>query len=101
MICADREFPEPATQLIRGSERLYVRRDPKRRTQDAGIRQYGWRGYGELSWTRRRQFPSLHLRCLAGWQAADTVIARAGEEEQLLVVHFDLDKIREFRAAES
>jgi hypothetical protein len=35
----------------------------------------------------------------SGKRRSDTVIGRAGEEE-ILLVHFDVDKIREFQTAE-
>ena len=31
----------------------------------------------------------------------DTVVGRTGEEEEILLVHFEVDKIQEFRTAES
>jgi predicted amidohydrolase len=40
----------------------------------------------------------------AAWKdgkAQDTLVAAAGEHEEVLVVHFDMDEIRAFRIAES
>jgi len=53
---------------------------------------------GSLSSAWRRP-GGTHGRRSSGKPRSDTVIGRAGEEE-LLLVHFDVDKIREFQRAE-
>jgi len=76
MICADREFPEPATQLmLHGAELIVV---PNACTCDqirsAGLKTRAFDNMVGVDMANYpgpgpRQFPSLHLRCLAGWQA--------------------------------
>jgi predicted amidohydrolase len=70
MVCADREFPEAASQLmLNGAELIVV---PNACTWD-DIRTAGLK----------------------------TLIARAGEHEEILLATFDVDEIRQFRSTES
>src|SRR5258708_26824352 len=108
MICADREFPEAATQLmLNGAELVVV---PNACTWDeirtAGLKT---RAFENLVGIAMTNYPGLNSgssqahSCVA-WragQSVDTLIAKAGEQEQILVATFDIDDIRAFRKAES
>lgn len=108
MICADREFPEAASQLmLHGAELVIV---PNSCTWDeirtAGLKT---RALENLVGIAMTNYPGLTLgssqahSCVA-WragQSVDTLIARAGEQEQILLATFDLDDIRAFRKTES
>ncbi|MGO9271562.1 MAG: carbon-nitrogen hydrolase family protein [Terriglobia bacterium] len=109
MICADREFPEPATQLmLNGAELIVV---PNACGWDdirtAGLKT---RAFENLVGVAMANYPapvnngnSRAYTC-AAWKdgkAQDTLIASAGEQEEVLVVRFDVDEIRTFRNAES
>ena len=108
MICADREFPEPATELmLAGAELIIV---PNACTWDeiraAGLKT---RAFENLVGMAMANYPgpmkgrSQAHTCIA-WKdgsARDTLIATAGEQEEILVITFDLDEIRAFRASES
>jgi predicted amidohydrolase len=108
MICADREFPEAATQLmLNGAELVIV---PNACTWDenrtAGLKT---RAFENLVGVAMTNYPGLSRgssqahSCVA-WRAGrsvDTLIARAGEHEQIFLASFDLDDIRTFRRAES
>jgi predicted amidohydrolase len=108
MICSDREFPEAATQLmLNGAELIVV---PNACTWDetraAGLRT---RAFDNLLGIAMTNYPgpgagnSQAYTCVA-WRDGkpqDTLIGRAGEDEEVLLVRFDVDAIREFRAAES
>jgi N-carbamoylputrescine amidase len=108
MICSDREFPEPATQLmLNGAELVVV---PNACTWDdiriAGLKT---RAFDNMVGVAMANSPgpsagnSRACTCVA-WQGGrpqDTVLGRAGEEEEILLARFELDEIREFRASES
>jgi predicted amidohydrolase len=109
MICADREFPEPATELtLNGAELIIV---PNACEWDdiraAGLKT---RAFENLVGVAMANYPkplnngnSQACTCLT-WRdgkAQETVIARAGEREELLLAIFDIDEIREFRKAEA
>jgi len=108
MICADREFPEAATQLmLHGAELVVV---PNACTWDevrtAGLKT---RAFENLFGIAMTNYPSSNRgssqahSCVA-WREGrpvDTLIARAGEQEQIVVANFDLDDIRAFREAEA
>jgi len=108
MICADREFPEPATQLmLNGAELVIV---PNSCTWDE-IRTAGFktRAFENLVGMAMTNYPGLNRgssqahSCVA-WRAGlptDTLISKAGEQEQILLATFDLDDIRAFRKTES
>jgi predicted amidohydrolase len=109
MICADREFPEAAGQLmLNGAELIIV---PNACTWD-DIRTSGLktRAFENLVGIAMVNYPqpvnngnSQAYTC-AAWRegkSIDTVIAKAGEREEILLATFDMDEIREFRSAES
>jgi predicted amidohydrolase len=109
MICADREFPEPATQLmLNGAELVVV---PNACDWDE-VRSAGLltRAFENLVGVAMANYPrpqnngnSRAYSCVA-WQgrtAKSPLIAVAGEDEQVLIAKFDLDEIREFRKSES
>ncbi|HKN61587.1 MAG TPA: carbon-nitrogen hydrolase family protein [Candidatus Acidoferrales bacterium] len=107
MICADREFPEAATQLmLHGAELVVV---PNACTWDeirtAGLKT---RAFENLVGIAMTNYPGLNRgnsqahSCLA-WragQSVDALIAEAGEQEQILLATFDVDDIRAFRKTE-
>lgn len=108
MICADREFPEAATQLmLNGAELIVV---PNACTwdeiRDAGLRT---RAFENLVGVAMANYPGPGMgnsqahSCVAwrGGQSVDTLIAKAGEREQVLLAALDIDEIREFRKTES
>jgi predicted amidohydrolase len=107
MICADREFPEAATQLmLHGAEIVVV---PNACTWDeirtAGLKT---RAFENLVGIAMTNYPGLDRgssqahSCVA-WragQSVDTLIAKAGEQEEILLATFDVDDIRAFRKTE-
>lgn len=108
MICADREFPEAATQLmLKGAELVIV---PNACTWDeirtAGLRT---RAFENLVGIAMTNYPgsdggsSQGHSCVAdrAGHSVDTLIAMAGEPEQILLATFDVDDIRAFRQKES
>lgn len=108
MICSDREFPEPATQLmLNGAELIVV---PNACTWDevrtAGLKTRAFDnmvGIAMANYPGPRAGNSQAYTCVA-WRAGDpqdTLIAKAGEKQETLLVRFDIEAIREFRAAES
>jgi predicted amidohydrolase len=109
MICADREFPEPATELmLNGAELIVV---PNACTWDdirtAGLKT---RAFENLVGAAMANYPapvangnSQACTCVV-WkdgEPQDAIIASAGEQEEILVAGFDLGEIRAFRVAES
>ncbi len=109
MICADREFPEPATELmLNGAELIVV---PNACDWDdirtAGLKT---RAFENLIGVAMVNYPaplnngdSQAYTCVP-WkdrQPQEMLIAKAGREEQLLIASFDMDEIREFRRTES
>lgn len=108
MICADREFPEAATQLmLNGAELVIV---PNACNCDeirtAGLKT---RAFENLVGIAMTNYPGLNRgssqahSCVA-WRAGlstDTIITKAGEQEQILLATFDVDDIRAFRKTES
>jgi predicted amidohydrolase len=108
MICADREFPEAATQLmLNGAELIVV---PNACTWDeirtAGLKT---RAFENLVGIAMTNYPGLNRGCsqahsCVAWragQSVDTLIAKTGEQEEILLATFDVDDIRAFRKAES
>jgi len=103
MICADREFPEAATQLmLNGAELVIV---PNACTWDenrtAGLKTSAFENLVGIAMTN---YPGLSRgssqahSCVA-WRAGrsiDTLIAKAEEQEQILLATFDIDEIRAF-----
>jgi predicted amidohydrolase len=108
MICADREFPEAATELmLNGAELIIV---PNACTWDE-IRTSGLttRAFENLLGIAMANYPgpkfgnSQAHSCVA-WrdgQPVDTMIAQAGEQEGILLATFDLDEMRAFRKLEA
>lgn len=109
MICADREFPEPATELMRnGAELIIV---PNACTWDeirtAGLKT---RAFENLVGIAMANYPlpfangnSQAHTCIP-WRdgrPVETQIAKAGEQEEVLLASFDIDEIHAFREAES
>jgi predicted amidohydrolase len=108
MICADREFPEAATQLmLHGAEIVVV---PNACNWDeirtAGLKT---RAFENLVGMAMTNYPGLNRgnsqahSCVA-WrsgESVDTLIAKAGKQEEILLAAFDVDDIRAFRKTES
>ena len=109
MICSDREFPEAAGQLmLNGAELIVV---PNACTWDdirtAGLKT---RAFENLVGIAMVNYPapqnngnSQAYTCVA-WRegkSTDTLIAKAGQGEEILLATFDMDDIREFRTMES
>jgi predicted amidohydrolase len=109
MICADREFPEPASQLMhKGAEIILV---PNACTWDELRRaQLKVRAFDNLVGIAMANYPSPHdnghssaYHCAAwdhGGKPRDTLIIEAGEEEGIFLATFHLDEIRSFRKRE-
>jgi predicted amidohydrolase len=108
MICADREFPEAATELmLKGAELVIV---PNACTWDE-IRTAGLqiRAIENLVGTAMTNYPGSNRgnsqahSCVASraGQSVDTLIAKAGEQDEILPATFDVDDIRAFRASEA
>jgi predicted amidohydrolase len=108
MICADREFPEAATQLmLNGAELVIV---PNACTwneiRTAGLKTRAFEnllGIAMANYPGQNSGSSQAHSCVA-WragQSVDTLIAKAGEQEQILLATFDMDDIRAFRKTES
>lgn len=109
MICADREFPEPADQLMRNGAELIV--VPNACDWDdvrtAGLKT---RAFENLVGVAMANYPtpvnngeSQAYSCVPwkGGKAKQMLIARANEQEQILLGSFDIDEIRAFRKSES
>jgi N-carbamoylputrescine amidase len=107
MICADREFPEAATELmLNGAELIIV---PNACTWDeirtAGLKT---RAFENLVGIAMTNYPgpgngSSQAHSCVAWRAGqtvDTLIAKTGEQEQILLATFDIDDIRGFRKTE-
>lgn len=109
MVCADREFPEPATCLmLNGAELIVV---PNACDWDeirtAGLKT---RALENLLGIAMANYPmprnnggSRAYSCVA-WKngkAKEMLIAKANELEQVVVADFDMDEIRSFRKIES
>jgi predicted amidohydrolase len=108
MICADREFPEAATQLmLNGAELIVV---PNACTWDdirtAGLKT---RAFENLVGVAMANYPGARFgssqahTCVVwkGGKPQNTLIASAGDHEKVLLATFDIDDIRSFRKAES
>ena len=109
MICADREFPEAATQLmLNGAELIVI---PNASTWDdtrtAGLKTRAFENLVGIAMVNypapRNNGNSRAYTCVASrnGKSVDTLIARAGEHEEILLATFDMDEIRQFRSAES
>jgi predicted amidohydrolase len=109
MICADREFPEAATQLmLNGAELIVI---PNSCTWDdirtAGLRTRAFEnlvGVAMANYPGPRAGSSQGHTCVTWTETSepqDTLISRAGDGQQVLLAPFNLDHIRAFRRAES
>jgi N-carbamoylputrescine amidase len=109
MICADREFPEPATELMRNGAELIVVPNACHwdEVRTAGLKT---RALDNLVGVAMANYPapvnngeSQAYTCVA-WKdgrANPMLIAKAGTQEQIVLARFDIDEIRAFRNAES
>lgn len=108
MICADREFPEPETQLmLNGAEPIVVRMPVLgTRSEVPGSRRGALDnmvGIATANYPGPQAGNSQAFTCVA-WRNGkpqDTLLGRAALEEEILLVSFDVQGIREFRATES
>jgi N-carbamoylputrescine amidase len=109
MICADREFPEAASQLmLNGAELIIV---PNACTWDdirtAGLKTRAFEnlvGIATVNYPAPLNNGNSQAHTCVPWRngkSTDTLIAKAGDGEEILFVTFDMDSIREFRTAES
>ena len=109
MICGDREFPEAAGQLmLTGAELIMV---PNACTWDeirtAGLKSRAFEnlvGIAMVNYPEPVNNGNSQAYTCAAWRngkSIDTLIAKAGEREEILLATFDMDEIREFRSAES
>jgi len=109
MICADREFPERATQLIRnGAEIIPV---PNACTWDdirtAGLETRAMEnlvGIAMVNYPLPLRNGNLQAHACVAWRkggSADTLIVHASETAEILIRTFDMDDIRAFRRIES
>ena len=109
MICADREFPEPAHELMRNGAELIV--VPNACSWDdvraACLRT---RAFENLVGVAMANYPTpvnngesqayTCVPCKDG-KARQMLVAKADEQEQILLASFDVDEIRAFRNFES
>lgn len=109
MICADREFPEAATQLMLKGAELFVVSNACSwdETRTALLKA---RSFENLVGIAMTNYPmplcngnSQAHSCVAWKNGApvDTLIVRAGEDEQIVLARIDLAEIREFRKVEA
>lgn len=110
MICADREFPEAATQLmLNGAEIIVVPNACK--FDEIRKAQLKARAFENLLGIAMTNYPvpkdnghsiAFHP---AAWDLKgrfqETLIVEAGEEEGIFLAEFDVDQIRDFRKMES
>jgi len=109
MICADREFPEPAHQLMRNGAELMVVPNACE-WDDVRTACLKTRAFENLVGVAMVNYPapvnngqSQAYTCVP-WKdgkAREMLVARACEREQILLVHFDVDEVRSFRSLES
>jgi predicted amidohydrolase len=109
MICADREFPEPAHQLIRNGAELIVVPNACNwdEVRTACLKT---RAFENLVGVAMANYPtpvnngeSQAYTCVP-WKdgkARQMLLAKADEQEQILLARFDVDEIRTFRNFES
>ena len=109
MICADREFPEPAHQLMRNGAELIV--VPNACSwDDVRTACLKTRAFENLVGVAMANYPapvnngeSQAYTCVP-WKDGkprQMLIAKADEQEQILLASFDVDEIRAFRKFES
>lgn len=109
MTCADREFPEAATQLmLNGAELIIV---PNASTwndfRNTLLRARAFENFVGIAManypTPKENGNSCAYDCVA-WKDGkdrDTLIVKAGAEEGIFIASFDVDEIRNFRKLES
>lgn len=109
MICSDREFPEPATELmLNGAELIIV---PNACMWDdirtAGLKSRAFEnlvGIAMVNYPEPKNNGNSQAYTCVAWRngkSLDTLITKAGEREQVLLATFDIDQIRAFRTTES
>lgn len=107
MICADREFPEAATELLLNGAELIV--EPNACTwdeiRDAGLKTRAFENFVGIAMTNYPGPSSgkSQAHSCVPWRAkraVETLIAKAGEQEKILLATFDIAEIREFRKTE-
>jgi len=109
MICADREFPEAAAQLMLNDAELIV--VPNACTWDdvrtAALKTRAFEnlvGIAMVNYPEPLNNGNSQAHTCVPWKngkPTDTLIAKAGEREEILLATFDMDEIRQFRSAES
>lgn len=110
MICADREFPEAATQLmLKGAEIIIVPNDCEfDEIRKCQLKARAFENFAGIAMTNyptpKNNGHSIAFHP-AAWnskgQSQDTLILEAGEEEGIFLAEFDLDQIRNFKKMES
>ncbi|MBZ5569735.1 MAG: carbon-nitrogen hydrolase family protein [Acidobacteriia bacterium] len=109
MICADREFPEPATQLmLNGAELIVVPNSCDwDEVRSAGLLTRAVEnllGVGMANYPRPKTNGNSRAYSCVTWRNGkpqSPLVAAAGEDEELLIAEFDLDEIHGFRRFES
>jgi N-carbamoylputrescine amidase len=109
MICADREFPEAATQLmLKGAEIIVIPNSCKWdqiRTDLLKARAFeNFVGIAMTNYPAPNANGSSQAYDCVAWKDGnekDTLIVKASEEEGIFTATFDLDEIRQFRKEES
>jgi predicted amidohydrolase len=109
MICADREFPEPATRLmLKGAELIVIPNAchwDELRTAGLLTRAFdNLLGVAMVNYPRPRNNGNSRAYSCVAWRdgkSLSPLVAVAGEQEELLLAVFDLDGIREFRRSEA
>lgn len=104
MICADREFPEAAGKLMeKGAELIIVPNSCEwDEIRDCQLKTRAFENLAGIAMTNypkpKNNGQSTAYSPLAF--SGDPLLAKAGEDEEVLLVTFDLDKIRRFRREE-
>jgi predicted amidohydrolase len=109
MICADREFPEPATQLmLNGAELIIVPNacdwDQVRSAELLTRARENLIGVAVANYPQPLNNGNSMAYSCVSWKNGkpqSPIVAAAGEQEELLMAGFNLDEIREFRQSES
>ena len=109
MICADREFPEPATQLmLNGAELVVI---PNAYTWDDLRSAFlQTRAFENLIGVAMTNYPGLRFGCsqahtCVAWtedgRPRNTLVSIASDDEEVLLTTFDVNEIRAFRRTEA
>jgi N-carbamoylputrescine amidase len=109
MICSDREFPEPASQLmLNGAELIIIPNSCDwDEVRSAGLLTRACEnlaGVAMANYPRPRNNGNSRAYSCVAWRDSDgrsPLIAVAHEEEEIVVAAFDIGEIREFRKVES